>query len=81
MMIYFRKNTNSPSISGSRLAALAYDEALRPLNGIYYSDGKVTKSSAYSYNKTYQAELWKSSIELTGIQQQDTTISLTSLND
>ncbi len=76
MMRYFRKNTNSPSISGSRLATLAYGEALRPLNGIYYSDGKVTKSSADSYNKTYQPELWKSSIELIGIQQQDMTISL-----
>jgi NAD(P)-dependent dehydrogenase (short-subunit alcohol dehydrogenase family) len=81
MMRYFRKNTNAPSISGSRLAMLAFGEALRPLNGIYYSDGKVTKSSTDSYNKTYQAELWKSSIELTGIQQQDTTISLTSLHD
>ena len=77
VMRYFRKNTNSPETSGSRLANLAFSNELRQLNGIYYSDGKVTKSSADSYNKTYQAELWKSSIELTGIQQQDTTISLT----
>jgi NAD(P)-dependent dehydrogenase (short-subunit alcohol dehydrogenase family) len=77
MMRYLRKNTNSPATSGSRLANLAFGEALRPLNGIYYSDGKVTKSSTDSYNKAYQAELWKSSIELTAIQQQDTTISLT----
>jgi len=64
-MRYFRKNTNS----GRRLANLAFSEVLRPLNGIYYSDGKVTKSSADSYNKIYQAELWGSSIELTAIQQ------------
>ena len=69
---YFRKNTNS----GRRLANLAFSEVLRPLNGIYYSDGKVTKSSADSYNKIYQADLWDSSIELTAIQQKDTSISL-----
>ncbi len=77
MMRYFRKNTHSPVISGSRLANLAFSKELRPLNGIYYSDGKVTKSSADSYNKGYQAELWKSSVELTNMQQQDTTIPLT----
>ncbi len=81
MMRYFRKNTNSPATSGSRLANLAFSKELRQLNGIYYSDGKVTKSSTDSYNKAYQAELWKSSIELTTIQQQDTTISLTYPNN
>jgi NAD(P)-dependent dehydrogenase (short-subunit alcohol dehydrogenase family) len=81
MMRYFRKNTNSPATSGSRLANLAFSKELSQLNGIYYSDGKVTKSSTDSYNKAYQAELWKSSIELTAIQQEDTTISLTYPND
>ena len=81
MMRYFRKNTSSPATSGRRLANLAFSRELKELNGIYYSDGKVTKSSTDSYNKAYQAELWKSSIELTAIQQQDTTISLTSPKD
>ncbi len=81
IMRFFRKNTNSPATSGSRLANLAFSKELRQLNGIYYSDGKVTKSSIDSYNKAYQAELWKSSIELTAIQQQDTTISLAYPND
>lgn len=76
MMRHFRKNISSPATSGSRLANLAFGKELRQLNGIYYSKGKVTRSSADSYNKAYQAELWKSSIELTAIQQQDTTISL-----
>jgi NAD(P)-dependent dehydrogenase (short-subunit alcohol dehydrogenase family) len=76
VMKYFRKNTNSPARSGSRLADLAFSKELNHLNGIYYSDGKITKSSADSYNKADQAELWKSSIELTGLRQQDTTIPL-----
>jgi hypothetical protein len=63
------------------LANLAFSKELRQLNGIYYSDGKVTKSSTDSYNKAYQAELWKSSIELTAIRQDDTSISLTCPND
>jgi NAD(P)-dependent dehydrogenase (short-subunit alcohol dehydrogenase family) len=77
VMRYFRKNTHSPATSGRRLADLAVGKELRQLNGIYYSDGKVTKSSADSYNKAFQAELWKSSIELTAIQQQDTIVPLT----
>ena len=76
IMTYFKKNTNTPKTSGSRLANLAHANELRNLNGIYYSDGKVTNSSTASYDKDYQAELWKSSIELTVIQQQDTTIPL-----
>jgi NAD(P)-dependent dehydrogenase (short-subunit alcohol dehydrogenase family) len=76
MLKYFRKNTNSPATSGSRLANLAYSKELSQVNGIYFSDGKVTRSSPDSYNKGYQAELWRSSIELTGIQQQDTAIPL-----
>jgi NAD(P)-dependent dehydrogenase (short-subunit alcohol dehydrogenase family) len=74
---FFRKNTNSPATSGSRLANLAMNTALSHLTGIYYSDGKVTKSSIDSYNKAYQVDLWKSSVELTGIRQQDTSVSLT----
>ena len=76
LMTYFRKNTNTPKTSGSRLANLAYAKEWRNLNGVYYSDGKVTRSSTASYNKEYQAELWQSSIELLGMQQKDTTMPL-----
>lgn len=76
LFIRFKKNMNSPQTSGSRLANLAYAKALKDLNGIYYSDGKVIKSSADSYNKKYQQDLWKSSIELTKIKQEETTLSL-----
>jgi hypothetical protein len=76
LMSYFRKNINSPATSGRRLANLAFGNELKELNGIYFSGGKITKSSADSYNKAYQTELWKSSIELTGIKQDETSISL-----
>ena len=81
IMRHFRKNTHSPAISGSGLANLVLSKELKQLNGIYYSDGKVTQSSRDSYNKAYQAELWKSSIELTAIQPHDTNIPLTHPNE
>jgi len=76
LLIPFNKNMNTAQTSGRRLAKLAYAKELQNLNGIYYADGKVIKSSSDSYNKNHQLDLWKSSIELTGIKQEDTTISL-----
>lgn len=76
VLTYFKPNTNCAQKSGKRLANLAFAKELKQLNGIYYSDGKVTQSSTDSYNKSYQAELWKSSIELIGIKQNETIIQL-----
>jgi hypothetical protein len=64
-------------VQKNRLTNLAFNGEQQQLNGIYFSDGKVTKSSIDSYNKSYQAELWKSSIELTKIKQDETTVQLT----
>lgn len=76
LFIRFKKNMNSPKTSGTRLANLAFANELRNLNGIYFSDGEVIKSSTDSYNKGFQLDLWKSSIELTGIRQEETIIPL-----
>ena len=77
LFISFKKNMNSPQTSGQRLANLAYAKELRHLNGIYYSDGKVIKSSTDSYNEDFQKDLWKTSIELTGVKKEDITTALT----
>lgn len=69
ILTYFKKNTNTAALSGSRLANLAYAEEFLGLNGVYFSEGKVTKSSIDSYNKTFQKELWDSSLELIAINQ------------
>jgi len=76
LMPFFSKKNYSPEISGSRLANLAYAKELRNLKGIYYSDGKVTKSSIDSYNKNFQADLWKSSIELTNLKPTETILNI-----
>ncbi len=77
VFLLFRANTFTAATSGKRLATLAYSQELQTLNGIYYSAGKIAKSSDDSYNRSFQAELWKSSIGLTDIKQAETTIPLT----
>jgi hypothetical protein len=64
VLTHFKKNTNTAILSGSRLANLAYAKKYADLNGIYFSNGEVTKSSTDSYNEKFQTELWNSSIEL-----------------
>jgi NAD(P)-dependent dehydrogenase (short-subunit alcohol dehydrogenase family) len=66
ILTHFKKNTNTAVLSGSRLADLAYSKKYADLNGIYFSDGVVKRSSADSYNRKSQKDLWNSSIELIG---------------
>jgi NAD(P)-dependent dehydrogenase (short-subunit alcohol dehydrogenase family) len=66
ILTHFKKNTNTAVLSGSRLANLAYSKKYADLNGIYFSDGEVTRSSADSYNEKFQKDLWNSSIEMIG---------------
>ncbi|TCN59474.1 MULTISPECIES: SDR family NAD(P)-dependent oxidoreductase [Flavobacterium] len=47
-MTLFKRNTNTPSKSGTRLANLAFSKEFSNLKGIYFSDGKVVKSSVDS---------------------------------
>ncbi|WP_158798758.1 SDR family NAD(P)-dependent oxidoreductase [Pedobacter sp. L105] len=71
-----KKDIFSAATSGKRLAKLACSQELQLLSGIYYKRGQVTDSSADSHNQTFQAELWKSSIILTGLEQQETSVNL-----
>jgi len=45
--------------------------------GKYFEGEKEIKSSTDSYNKEFLKELWESSIELLGVTQSETSISLT----
>ncbi|MFD2288892.1 SDR family NAD(P)-dependent oxidoreductase [Pedobacter petrophilus] len=65
IMTLFKHNTNTPSKSGGRLANLAFSKEYRNLKGIYFSDGKVIKSSIDSYNLDFQKDLWETSLKLT----------------
>lgn len=76
LLILFHPNVNTAQNSGKRLADLAYSEHYKNARGKYFEGVKEIKSSADSYNKTFQSELWKASVELTGIKQQATSIPL-----
>ncbi|MET4083380.1 NAD(P)-dependent dehydrogenase (short-subunit alcohol dehydrogenase family) [Pedobacter sp. UYP30] len=65
IMTLFKHNTNMPSKSGTRLANLAFSKEFSNLKGIYFSDGKVIKSSSDSYNADFQKDLWDTSLKLT----------------
>ena len=76
ILVLFHPNTNTAKNSGIRLANLAYSEKYKNAKGKYFEGIKEIKSSEDSYNQIYQADLWKSSVELTSILQEDTTIQL-----
>lgn len=60
-----KSNIHTPAQAGRNLANLAYSEKYKNLKGIYFSDGKVVKTSVDSYNKDFQKSLWNGSLELT----------------
>lgn len=76
VMILFRHNVNTVKKSGTNLANLAFGDQYKDANGEYFEGTKPIKSSADSYNREYQADLWNTSVKLTGIKQEDTTVRL-----
>lgn len=67
---------NTAQNSGMRLANLAYADTFKNAKGKYFQGVKETKSSVDSYNKDYQDILWSSTINLIGINQSETCVSL-----
>jgi NAD(P)-dependent dehydrogenase (short-subunit alcohol dehydrogenase family) len=62
----FMRNAHMPSKSGQRLAALVTDrESIA--TGKYYSDGKETRSSSFSYDLANAKNLWEASAQMVGI--------------
>jgi NAD(P)-dependent dehydrogenase (short-subunit alcohol dehydrogenase family) len=62
----FMRNAHMPAKSGERLAVLATDSQ-NTATGKYYSDGKETKSSAFSYDLGNAKNLWEVSAQMVGI--------------
>lgn len=65
VLTLLKSNIHTPAQAGRNLAKLAYSEEYKDLMGIYFSDGKVVKTSIDSYNKIFQKSLWNGSLELT----------------
>lgn len=76
ILTFFKHNTNCAKKSGTRLANLALAKEYKGIKGKYFSDGKVMNSSADSYNPSYQQDLWRTSVELVGIQQSETRVAI-----
>ena len=76
-LIVFVHNVNTAQNSGKRLANFAYSDKYKSAKGKYFEGEKEIKSSTDSYNKELQKNLWESSIELLGVTQNETSISLT----
>lgn len=64
VLTLFGNNVHTPAQAGRILAELANAEKYKHLKGIYFSNGRVVKSSVDSYNKDFQKELWHHSMEL-----------------
>ncbi|MEQ8413476.1 MAG: SDR family NAD(P)-dependent oxidoreductase [Imperialibacter sp.] len=71
ILVLLKPNVNTAKNSGKRLANLAFSEKYRSARGKYFEGEKVISSSDDSYNKSYQEELWNSSLELLNMKQED----------
>lgn len=76
LLRFFVPNVNTQQNSGKRLANLAYADQYKNAKGKYFEGVKEIGSSTDSYNKEYQNSLWKTSVELLGIKENETSISL-----
>lgn len=63
----FLPNTNSPELSGRRLAALATAPEFDGLSGRYFEGDKEIRSSTLSYDEANARDLWETSCKLIGL--------------
>lgn len=61
-------NVNTPRTSGTALARLIADPALEGHSGRYWSGTNEIRSSVESYDPAKAADLWKTSLELVGLE-------------
>jgi NAD(P)-dependent dehydrogenase (short-subunit alcohol dehydrogenase family) len=68
---------SSAKKSGKWLAGMMTGSQYEHVTGKYFDRGKEAPSSELSYNRANAVNLWKRSIELTQLQQQETLFKLT----
>ena len=76
MLILFHPNVHTAKQSGSNLANLACADAFKTYTGQYFEGAKAIPSSDDSYRPDFQQDLWNTSIRLTGIKPEQTSVSL-----
>ena len=76
VMIPFIKGVNTVKKSGEALAFLVTSDNLEGVSGKYFDGKKEINSSELSYHTEHREELWRTSIELVQLQQNETILSL-----
>ena len=65
-----------PEQSGRELFHLVTDDRLNGQSALYFDGDKAISSSADSYNRAFQRDLWETSVELSGLQASETILAL-----
>ncbi|QMW06208.1 SDR family NAD(P)-dependent oxidoreductase [Spirosoma foliorum] len=76
LLILLHPNVHTARQSGKNLANLAYGDAYKAYTGKYFEGKKEIPSSEDSYRQDLQKELWETSLKLTGIKPEQTSIPL-----
>lgn len=76
IMILFQKNVNTVKKSGRALASLITNDELDNVSGKYFDGTKEIGSSKLSYNLENQNDLWRTSVELVQLKQNETIITI-----
>ncbi len=69
LLILVHPNVNTIGKSGKALASLVTKPELETTTGKYFEGTKEIKSSVLSYNKENREDLWRTSVELTALNQ------------
>ncbi|MGA0566165.1 hypothetical protein ACO2Q7_02420 [Rathayibacter sp. KR2-224] len=72
----FRRGVHTPSQSARALAALATSPAFAGVTGKYFDGTEQKASSDLSYDVENRKDLWRTSIELSGITAAETILKL-----
>ncbi|MFD1450061.1 MULTISPECIES: hypothetical protein [Oceanobacillus] len=74
LFVILPTNINSVAKSGKALASLVMDNQLKYVTGRYFEGKKEMKTSALSYNKENQKNLWNVSVELSQLQKDESNL-------
>ena len=76
ILTLFKRNVHTANQSGKALASLVTDTELESVSGKYFDGTKQISSSKLSYNKENSYDLWRTSIELVQLKQNETILPL-----
>ncbi|MGV8121674.1 MAG: SDR family NAD(P)-dependent oxidoreductase [Candidatus Xenobiia bacterium LiM19] len=76
VLILFRRNVNTVEKSGRALTSLIVNVQFDKVSGKYFQGTREIASSKLSYNFENRNDLWRTSIDLVQLQQNETIISI-----